>query len=43
MKDYIITKENGFETDGIFLGVGVSPEGYIMDLEQEFLRKQKLK
>ncbi len=43
MKDSIITKENGFQNDGIFLGVGVSPEGYIMELEQEFLRKQKLK
>lgn len=43
MKESIIKKENGFETDGIFLGVGVSPEGYIMDLEQEFLRQQKLK
>ncbi len=43
MKDSIIKKENGFENDGIFLGVGVSPEGYIMQLEQEFLRKQKEK
>lgn len=41
MKDSIIKKENGFETDGIFLGVGTSPEGYVTELEQEFLRKQK--
>jgi hypothetical protein len=43
MKDSIIKKENGFETDGVFLGVGTSPEGYIFELEQEFLRKQKEK
>lgn len=43
MKDSIIKKENGFETDGIFLGVGTSPEGYITELEQEFLRKQREK
>lgn len=41
MKDSIIKTENGFETDGVFLGVGTSPEGYIFELEQEFLRKQK--
>ena len=40
-KGSIKMKENGFQSDGMLLGVGVSPEGYIMDLEQEFLKKQK--
>jgi len=41
MKDSIISKENGFQNDGIFLDVGTSPEGYITQLEQEFLKKKE--
>ena len=43
MKDSIISKENGFENDGILLGVGTSPEGYITMLEQDHLKKNENK
>lgn len=43
MKDSIIKKENGFKDDGIYLGVGFSPEGHIHMLEQRYLAEQKLK
>ena len=39
MKDSVITEENGFKNP-TFIGVGVSPAGYIMMLEEEYLRNK---